>query len=338
MLITIPFISDIVGRVGGEYRHVYAMCSTTVEVGSIDFEKLPVSVRWLQDGSDIVCFGYNSNERRWHDSSHWGDFGPFPYENVGLLPVLGFLDALHADEPHKLAHRYEIRPLASVLRSMSDIAMDNTEETAARSRSFALENMADGGDCLVVRCEEPHYVVGSSLTGGTWSDPRVFMAAPAFLRTRRHKVEHLVSLLEPDVATGLAMRMARPRAYDGYEGYEEEPDPHPPRVDVEMPETFNTPWRVRSADEAVDILVEDLRRRLPLMSPADRLDWVRLARMRDNGIADDGEAATALEIASRLELHATDRERLVGDFRHAWEMSFHREARIGAAARMEATP
>lgn len=332
MRIQIPFISDLVGKLGGEHQHVYAQGTTSVEIPEVDGRDAPEAVIWRIDGSPC---NHRNGERStlWYDGGHWtilshqGTRSERPemlprvpqLPGVAVLRERGFLNLLHAGEPRKLAQVKNAAELDSARKRLSDIQFDNSDEMAANARRLAERCIAIVHRHMMIRCPEPYIAVGRSLKGGVPTHPMMELGLPyGFNRTRTNEIEHLVSLAEPDVAEAITDRILA----DGFHhGGHDSTDV--PGFVIAIPESIRHPWHHDSAALAIDMMVEAGRDRLDQMNTDDVHRWISLARMRDRGIDSEETALSAMGIADELQLQLRVPPFLVREFRDRLHMSVY---------------
>ena len=172
---------------------------------------------------------------------------------------------------------------------------------------------------MIIRCPEPHIVIGRSLRGGVPTTPRATLGVShGFNRPKANDIEHLVSAAEPEVAEAIVERIMA----DGFHHNTDE-QPEIPSFHVAIPESINHPWHADSAALAIDMLVEAGRGRLDQMSTDDVRLWMSLARMRDGGIDTEDKALAAMDVADRLQLSLRTPPFLVREFRDRLHMSVY---------------
>lgn len=332
MRIEIPFISDLVGKVGGDYQHIYARSTTSVDIPEVAAQDAPEAVIWRIDGTPCDS-GNGERSTLWHDGGHWtilshGTRGYRPemlahrsqlLTGVGELIVRGFLNLLHAGEPRKVAQAKNLTDLDIARKRLSDIQFDNSDDVAAAARRLAEKNIALVYGHLMIRCPEPHIVIGRNFRGGVPSSPTARHGVPpGFNRAREFDIEHLVSADEAEVAEAILERIIA----DGYHHHTDE-QTEIPFFHVAIPESINHPWHADSAALAIDMLVEAGRGRLDQMSTDDVRLWMLLAKMRDTGIDTEHKALEAMSVADRLQLSLRAPPFLVREFRDRLHMSVY---------------
>jgi hypothetical protein len=333
MHIEIPFISDLVGKSGGDYQHVYARASTSVDIPEIDQRDAPEAVIWRTDGGS--CDHRNGDlSTLWHDNSHWmiltyGICGVRPAiaerhpkldpPSVSELADRGFATLLHSGEPRKAAQMRNATHIDTLRKRLSDIQIDNTEEMATAARRVAVKNIAFISGNLMIRCPEPHIVIGRSLRGGVPTSPRVrWGASYGFKLPKADDIEHLVSAGEPAVAEAILGRIL----VDGYH-HDTQEQTATPSFHIAIPESIVHPWHADSAALAIEMLVVAGRGRLDQMSTDDIRLWMSLAKMRDRGIDTEEKALAAMDVADRLQLSLRVPPFLVREFRDRLHMSVY---------------
>jgi hypothetical protein len=306
MQFKIPFISEIVGSLDGRIQPLYAQAATMAEVPEID----------LRDAPEAVYMG-STALARWHNGGHWVAMDQLPTKD---LVKLGILEAIHANEPRKIAQLKHAQPLNTVRRQLTDIQSDTTDEFAHSVRQWAARNMATSAQGVFIRCPEPHYVVGRNMRrNGEGSWPRINVAGTTgFVRQMDFTIEHLVSAAEPDVAIAIYNRILDDGTHHHCGDREV-----PPEIVVVIPESISHPWHVESAAIAIDFLVEAGRARLGQMSVEDVRDWISVARMRDAGIATEDASVAAIQIVDRLQLQLGTLAGVVREVRDRFNMSIY---------------
>lgn len=333
MRIEIPFISDLVGKVGGDYQHIYARASTMANVPEIDPRDAPEAVIWRVDGNPLA---FHNGERTtlWYDGGHWmilahGICGLRPgmkaLRTHAALPDAtelfgrGFVTGLHAREGEKVTQARHTHNIETVRKRLSDIQSDNTDEVATAARRFAEKNIATLDGNMIIRCPEPHIAIGRSLRGGVPASPRVrWDVSYGFNRAKADDIEHLVSADEPEVTEAIVERIM---AAGHHHRTDEQPEI--PSFHIAIRESINHPWHIDSAALAIDTLVEAGRGRLNQMSTEDVRSWMSLARMRDRGIDTEDKALAAMGVADRLQLSLRVPPFLVREFRDRLHMSVY---------------
>ncbi|MCV9964549.1 hypothetical protein OIU34_21910 [Pararhizobium sp. BT-229] len=333
MRIEIPFISDLVGKHGGEHEHVYARATTSVEIPEIESRDAPEAVVWRVDGTPC---NHRNGERStiWYDSHHWmilsrGVCGLRPglpllrflaaLPGVSELADRGFVSLLHAGEPRKIAQFKNASNLDAVRKRLSDIQLDNTDEFATTARRLATKCLATVDGHLIIRCPEPHIVIGRNLRGGVPTAPRLTLGVSfGFNRKSANDIEHLVSLSEPDVAQAITDRILSDCFHHQGDASTDVPEVH-----IAIPDSIRHPWHTDSAAQAIDMMVEAGRDRLSQMATEDVHRWIALARMRDRGIDSEETALAAMRIADELQLQLRVPPFLVREFRDRLHMSVY---------------
>lgn len=326
MRIIVPFISDIVGKIDGKYEHVYALCTTTVDIPVVDLDCAPEALIW-DDGPDApINHGSGNYATHWHADAHWAivsasqigrrwwktDDNPKTAPTPGRLASCGFLGLLHDNDGDKLAQVRQCKPLKTLRGTLSDIHSDNTDELAeiagdvARQNIIAINTDDSGRELSVaIRCNEPHIGVLQSWNGDRRARDQVGFSFThritpnGFASRCLRGNSHLVSYSDIRVAEVL-----------GRERLNERVDPthineweyHPPGVLAVTPESLTYPWHLDSAACAINGFVETGRKKLPRMSTEDVRLWLELARLRDNGIGDDSDALEGMCIAEMLQM------------------------------------
>jgi hypothetical protein len=323
MRVEIPFISDIVGTVKDANAHAFTKATTEVDLREIALRDAPEAVHWKNTASSSavgtpMTVGWKSTSTRWFDNGHWVEIEGHTLKD---LLQLGIIEAIHSREPEKLAAKGRAKSHGSARKQFSDIRSDNTDETAAKARGWAKRNIVTSGETVLIRCPEPHYVVGCMFLNGRAVAPLLEHVTPSgFVRRKAFPIEHLVSTDENELARAVLNRIVadgnNPDYLDGHATRSEE-------IEVAITESIRHPWHVDSAALAIDRLVETGRERLDQMSTDDVRQWISLATMRDAGIDTEEKALTAMQMADRLQLSLRVSPVLVRQFRDRLHMSVY---------------
>lgn len=332
MRIEIPYVSDLVGKIGGEYQHVYARGTTSVEIPEVDGKDAPEAVIWRIDGSPCT---HRNGERStlWHKGGHWTILAQatrsvrpdmlrqrFPEPpGANELVERGFLKLVHAGEARKLAQVKNADRLDNYRKRLTDIQFDNSDEMASAARRIAEKCIATVHNHTMIRCPEPYIAIGRSIQGGVPTRPRVELGNPyGFTRQKTNEIEHLVSLAEPDVAEAITDRILA-------DGFHHDGDANTDVAGflVAIPDSIRHPWHLDSAALAVNMMVEGGRDRLDQMTTDDVRRWISLARMRDRGIDSEETALSAMRIVDELQLQLRVPPFLVREFRDRLHMSVY---------------
>jgi hypothetical protein len=326
MHIEIPFISDIVGTIKGAQVYALAKATAQVDLREIDLRDAPEAVLWENgarahtQGQALATPTSASGRQftRWHDDGHWMVIeGHTPKD----LVQFGIIEAIHSYDPGKLTAKGRAKTLSSARKQFADIQSDNTDDTARYAIEWAKRNIVTAGGAVLIRCPEPHYVVGCVFSNGRAAAPLLERATPTgFVRRKGFAIEHLVAADEIDVACAVLARIVdegnNPNYLYGYTTREE-------AFDIAIPESIRHPWHATSAALAIDRLVETGRERLDQMSTDDVRQWISLAKMRDAGIDTEEKALVAMHVADRLQLSLRVSPVLVRQFRDRLHMSVY---------------
>ncbi|MCS4088870.1 hypothetical protein [Rhizobium sp. BK176] len=323
MRIEIPFLSDIVGTIKGAQVRALAKATTQVELREIDLRDAPEAVIWnnadraCPQGQAPVRCGPGSQSTRWLDDCHWL---AIEARTPRDLVQFGIIEAIHGGDPGKLAAKGGAKTLGSARKQFADIHSDNTDDTARYATEWAKRNIVTAGDTVLIRCHEPHYVVGCMFSNGRAVGPLLEQVIPTgFVRRKAFPIEHLFAADELDVACAVLSRIAddgiNPDYLDGYTTDVE--------FDIAIPDSIRHPWHATSAAIAIDRLVETGRERLDQMSTDDVRQWISLARMRDAGIDTEEKALAAMQVADRMQLSLRVSPTLVRQFRDRLHMSVY---------------
>lgn len=327
MRIEIPFLSDIVGTIKGGQVHALAKATTEVELREIDLRDAPEAIFWKAAQTRALASGApeatswkqgGPHFTRWHDEGHWMEIeGHTPKDLVRL----GIIEAIHQYDPGKLNGKSGAKTLNSARKQFSDIQSDNTADTARYASEWARRNIVTAGGAVLIRCPEPHFVVGCIFSNGRAVGPLLEQVTPTgFVRRKQFPIEHLVAADEIDVACAVLSRIVDDCNYTGYlDGYTTRSQ----EFDIAIRESVRHPWHADSAALAIDRLVEAGRERLDEMSTDDVRQWVLLAKMRDAGIDTEEKALTAMQVADRLQFSLRVSPALVRQFRDRLHMSVY---------------
>ena len=335
MHILVPFIADIVARLGsGARQHFYVRSSVWVDIPEYAIEELPRAVSWSAAASSLDD---GMRTTFWIDGHHWA---ATPFGMVGILlginPALstgarilpnpedrleglGSIQSLHADAPAKERQRKNIAPLHHPRPDFKKIAFDNTDEMKARAETWALSNLAVCGQNLMIRVPEPHFVIGRNIRAGVFGSPRITLGTPqGFTRRKEFDFEYLIPLDRADIAVAVYDRIVSAGFHHGQAGAA-----HLPRFCIEESASISHPWHLVSALDGLDLIVESMRPSLVRMNTDDIRSWIGLARIRDAGFSDETEAEEALFAADRLKVHMDRRAFLIPEIRETFLMQVY---------------
>jgi hypothetical protein len=204
---------------------------------------------------------------------------------------------------------------------LSDVALDNDAEAKQQATAFADGNLRIIDGRVFWRTHEPHWEVGTDLSG---SRPSIRLIEPvgpsnpgidgAPGHSLQRRVGHRFSVTEYERAISFLDYLTGER--------EGRPDPRQENnVAALIPEAVREPFHIQSVATNAAFATEHLRENLRKMSTNDVRRWIELSRMVDSGITSDDDALQTIWLMSELKLPMGKRGHLADEVALRWRMS-----------------